>query len=216
MIRGLGRIAIGLSAVAGPLHAQDGVWRPRPIGVVGAALVLGPGVIARGRNAATAGEVLEARWRDGIGLALGFGLEAGWGGGELRILVPGRELDVRNEAGEVFPHHASPPLVWSVGALVYPLPRLGRGLGRRLRPFLAAGAGGMLVSADLDNANGASLYHSWQWTLNGGLRLEAGSADPRAGITVVEVRAFRMRLGAAGPLTGGEAAGFAFALGLRL
>jgi hypothetical protein len=216
MIRRIVGIAIGLVLVASLAAAQEPARNPRSLGFFGAAWVLGPGVIARGVNAGGGGEPIVARWLDGVGLAVGLGLEAGWGGGELRILAPARELEVRNAAGDRFPHHASQPLVWSIGALIYPIPRLGQGLGRRLRPFVAAGAGGMLVSADLDNREGPSLYHPWQVTLGGGLRLEVGLDDPRAGSTVVEVRLLETHLGAAGPFRRGRATAFSVGLGLRL
>jgi hypothetical protein len=201
--------------VASLAAAQEPARNPRSLGVLGAAWVLGPGLIARGVNAVGGGEPIVARWLDGVGLGLGLGLEAGWGGGELRILAPARELEVRNAAGDRFPHHASRPLVWSIGVLVHPIPRLGPGLGRRLRPFVAAGAGGMLVTADLDNRNGPSLYHPWQWTLGGGLRLEVGLDDPRAGISLIEVRVLKVHLSAAGPFVRANVTAVALGLGLR-
>ncbi len=186
------------------------------VGSLGIGPALGPEVIATGRNAGGARERILATWPDGIAITLGLGLERTRGGLELRLLVPGAEPQVTSESGEVFPHHASRPLLWSLGVLGYPLPPIGVGNCRRLRLFVAAGAGGMLVTADLDNAGGQSIFHPLQWTASAGLRLDVSRDDARAGQTLLEFRVARAHLGRRGPFRTGEVTAFTLALGLAL
>lgn len=203
---------------AGPAAAQRlPPTTPRTVGAAGLGVLFGPGDITRARNAAGEGEVLAAEVKDGLALSLGMGFERSHAGLEIRVLVAAREPRVTNQAGDRFPHHAEPPLLWNVGVIGYPLPRFGRGIGRRLRPFAAIGAGGMLVRMDLDNRGGQSFYHPWQWNLAGGVRLltsRENLATPL--VTVLELRIVRHRLFPHGPIRGADLLAVTFGVGLQL
>jgi hypothetical protein len=173
-------------------------------------VLLSPGVIAAGRNAAGSEERLEATLRDDLALVLALGVESRWFGLEFRMATSARELQVRNETGESFPHHASPPVFWTAGVTGFPVRLL------RLRPFLAIGGGGMLLSEDLDNVRGASLHHSWQASIGAGIRWMLGEPDPRSGISLAELRWTRSRLGASGRFRRAEVQMITFSLGLSL
>lgn len=205
---------VALSGMAMPATAQPEppVW-PRVTGTVGAGVLLGAGEIARGRNAG-GGEVMRAVMEDGPAMAVGLGIERGWAGLEFRVLTATRELAVTNEFEDRFPRHAGRPLLWSVGALLHPLPAIG--IGQRLRPFVVAGIGGTLLVMDLDNRNGTATYHPWQRSIGGGLRVVIDQPRASPPNTMLELRVVHHRLWPLGRIHGVGLTAATLGLGLRL
>jgi hypothetical protein len=207
-IRAAGLIPLLVVALAQGADAQPRT--PRVVGLGGIGVLLSPGVIAGGSNGAGSGELLEATLRDDLALVLALGVESRWIGLEFRMVTSARELQVRNQTGESFPHHASHPVFWTAGVTGFPVQVL------RLRPFVVIGGGGMLVSEDLDNVRGASLHHSWQTSIGAGIRWMLGDPDPRSGVSLAELRLTRSRVGAAGRFRRTEVQTITFSLGLSL
>lgn len=152
--------------------------------MVGGGVIFGPGPV-------TQGERLTARLLDGAVVRLAVSWDVGRVVPELGVLVPLAELDVRDAAGERYPHHATSPLVWNAGMLLSPF-------SSALSPFVAGGWGGLLAAADLDNTGGPTWYHPWQWSLGAGLRLSA-RGDEAGGLRALELRVIRVQLLASGP-----------------
>lgn len=198
-------------AGGGALVAQTTV--PRPFWRVGlglsAGVLLAPGEIGRATNATGAHEALIGRLGDALALGGHLGIDSRHVGAELRLVLGTRRIEVKNEAGTGFPNHGEHPLLWSGNLLVYPLGLL-QGSGSRLpRPLLAAGLGGAVLSADLDNVKGQTLFHSFLWSLGGGVRLGIG----RDG--VLEARLARHRVWRNGALRSFEATAVTLGLGVR-
>jgi hypothetical protein len=168
--------------------------------MIGGGVVFGPGPV-------TQGERLTAHLSDGAVVRLAVSWDVGPVVPELGILVPLAELEVRDAAGERYPHHATSPLLWSAGMLVTPL-------SSAVSPFVAGGWGGLAAAADLDNTGGPTWYHPWQWTIAAGVRVSS-RRDPR-GFQALELRVTRAQLLASGPWRGGQATAITLTLGLAL
>ena len=179
-------LAGGLAAAQAPPPAPP-AWRWR----IGAALgfVPGPGEIGR--------EELIARVGAGIGMGFQAGIESRIGGIELRTLGFSSAVEVEDQGGAEFPNHGRRPFVWTAGVTAYPLaPVFRAGTG----PFVAGGLGGILLSADLDNVEGQTWYHSFLWSLGGGARVAMGPEEPSWAPAFLELRVERMRVWSNGPL----------------
>ncbi|HLB55204.1 MAG TPA: hypothetical protein VJK71_08850 [Gemmatimonadales bacterium] len=181
----------------------------------GLGVFLGAGEIGRYPNATGGHEDLVARLDAGIGLGFQAGLESRFGGLELRGLGTSSAVQVENEYGVRFPHHGGRPFAWTGNLLLYPLAPLQRP-GGALRPFLTAGLGGLLMSVDLDNVNDQTLYHSFHWSLGGGVRIATSPEDvPSWTPTFLELRVVRMRVWPNGPLEGFGIVAATIGLGMR-
>lgn len=127
----------------------------------------GAGEIGRDTNA-TGGEPLIARLPDGPVLALRGAFEGRFVGLALDCASLLRPIEVENDVGVDFPQHGTQPFLYALEVELYPT---GRGLlTGRLRPFLAAGAGGAVISVDLDNRRRQELTHHWLWKSAAGVR----------------------------------------------
>ncbi len=189
-----------------PLPRADG-WR---LGV-GLGLMAGRGEFAR--EAESGGrEGLSARIRNAFSGGVALGLDRGAAGFALSVQGPHEALVVENRAGETFPNHASGPLVYTVEAAVAPLHPVTRlVLGGRLRLEAAAGGGGGIFTADLDNRDDQSLYHFWQTGWSGRARWSLGD-----GSGFVELRAAWHRTGATATVRRTRFRFFTLGGGLRL
>ena len=100
---------------------------------------------------------------------------------------------------------------------LYPLaPLLGR-VERKFQPFVTGGAGGFLIQVDLDNIEGQTLYHSFQWSIGGGMRIVSGLPQtPYRTITFVELRVDRQQAWANRPLDGFRVIGVSVVFGMRI
>ncbi len=179
-------------------------------------VVLNAGVIGRQPNATGGHEMLLARLGWGFGLGFHAGYESRLGGVELRALALHTPVEVSNEDGIEFPHHGSRPVSWTAGVLGYPLAPV---LGRRsaIRPFVTAGVGGVILTVDLDNIKGQTLYHSFQWSLGGGVRIGLNPEDiPTWTPAFVELRFDRTHVWANGPLNHFVLYALSAGLGMRL
>ena len=158
----------------------------RGTGGVGLQIRNGAGEIGRQANATGGHEDLIARLNGGPALAVHAGIESRFGGAELGLSWGGRAVEVVNVDGVRFPNHGEPPLAWVGNIMVYPLaPVLRPG---RFQPFVVAGLGGMLIQVDLDNIKGQTIYHRFQWSVGGGLRIVRGLESPMMMTTYVELR----------------------------
>jgi len=144
------------------------------------------GEIGRQPNATGGHEDLIARLDGGLALSAHFGLESRFGGGELLVGWAGSAIEVTNVDGVRFPDHGEPPLVWSGTIMVYPLALVVR--PGRFQPLFVAGLGGMLISVDLDNIRGQTVYHRFQRSVGGGIRIVNPSSSPMMTTTHVEFR----------------------------
>lgn len=162
---------------------------------VTAGALFAPGEIGRGENAAGGHEQLIARWGGGAAVGGLVGLEARLGGLEFRGLQATRAVQVENWFGVAFPNHGRRPFAWSASLLVYPLTPVESRRSRLPRLFLTAGLGGHVISVDLDNVKGQSLYHSFHSVLGGGIRIATAREDvPSWKSTFLELRVERYRL----------------------
>jgi len=172
--------------------------------------------LGRDRNAAGGQEELIARWSSGVALAVGGGLETRFGGLQLTGIMATSAVQVRNEFGVAFPNHGKPPVAWGADALVYPLAPLQGRRGRSVRPFVTAGLGGIFLSVDLDNIKNQTLYHSFHWSLGGGVRIALSPDEiPYWTPTFLELRVTRFRVWANGPLSRFDAVTATAGLGMR-
>jgi hypothetical protein len=158
--------AVGLQAPA-PARAEEtaGEWQASGAFALGA--LAAPEEIGRDTNT-TGGEALIARLPEGPMLAVRSGFERGFvylGGEWASPLLP---IEVENDAGVDFPNHGQQPLLYALEAQVFPFGR--RRIGGHLRPYAVVGAGGALLSVDLDNRRGQELSHHWLWKAGGGVR----------------------------------------------
>ena len=152
-----------------------------------------PGEIGRDVNRA-GGDTLVASL--GASAVVGARVEVNNGlvGGGITVLGWLRSVGVQNDGGKDFPHHGKPPLVYLGEARLYPFRKwLAHG---RVSPYFSAGAGGTLVSVDLDNANGQELRHLWTWSAGGGVRIFVGGDSG----TFVDVQYRACFLSGSGPL----------------
>jgi hypothetical protein len=203
-----------------PPSARPQEPRPHPgswatLGVSLGAL-FAPGEIGRDVNQ-TGGEDLIAFLGDGVLAAVQAGRETRHVGVEFSLGLLAYRINVENEFGARFPHHGKSPWLYSFSLRGFPL-ALAPGLDRRapVQPWVGLGGGGMIMSVDLDNVDGQTLYHSWQWSLGGGIRLPVSRGSRKEEQTVVELRVVRYRVGANGPLRGFDALGATLGLGLRI
>lgn len=156
--------------------------------LIGLQLRGGAGEIGRQPNAAGGHEDLIARLGSGFALAAHAGIENRFGGAELGLSWGGGAVKVTNVDGVRFPNHGEPPIVWVGNIILYPLaPITGPG-PRKLQPFVTGGVGGMLIRVDLDNVNGQTIYHRFQWSVGGGLRIVQGQESPLKTTTYIELR----------------------------
>ncbi len=175
------------------------------------------GEIGRQPNATGGHEDLIARLGPGISLMIQAGREFRFGGAELRIGWSGRAVEVRNEEGVRFPNHGEPPLGWTGSIMVYPLAPLQGRDESWFQPFVSIGGGGFMVRVDLDNIGGQTVYHSFQWTVAGGIRIVSGLPEfPFGSVTFVELRVDRQQAWANPPLGRFRIIGASVLLGARL
>lgn len=226
-LRALGWTMVTMLCGAGgsPLAAQDGgvpgtalervsAWRWSGGAALG--VWLAPGEVGRGRNATGGHEELIARWSSGFALALQGAIETRLGGFELTGVMASSAVQVRNEFGVEFPNHGKRPFAWSANGLVYPLaPLLGR-RSRLPRPFVTGGLGGIFLSVDLDNVKNQTLYHSFHWSIGGGVRIATSPDEvPSWTPTFIELRVTRLRAWPNGPLSRFDAVTATAGLGMR-
>ncbi|MGQ0701878.1 MAG: hypothetical protein ACT4PM_01945 [Gemmatimonadales bacterium] len=167
---------------------------------VGLGIIGRSGEIGRDRNATGGQEELVASLGTGIGIGARTGYESRFGGLELRGTFFSSAVQVVNEDEVRFPNHGKRPFAWTGSALVYPVSPLQRRPGA-VRPFLAVGVGGIFLSVDLDNIEDQTLYHSFLWSLSGGLRIATDPEDvPSVTPTHVELRVERTRVWGNHPL----------------
>jgi hypothetical protein len=129
----------------------------------------------------------------------------------------GRRVEVENEYGVAFTYHGEHPTLWTVRLHLYPLFPLRKSAAGRVQPLVLLGIGGLPVSVDLDNINDQTLYHSWQWSVGGGLRIllnPAAAFDTT--VSFVELRLVRHRVWENGPLHGFDAVAATLGLGVRI
>ena len=179
-----GQIAVALlawlSVGSGTAARGQGVpaWASNRPRVAEAGLDVGMSVagveVGRDTNA-TGGEQLIARLGHGAVLGVRMGVHTASFGFDAAVTGTSAHVNVKNEAGVKFPNHGERPAVLSGRALLYPFRRaLG---GGQVRPFLAVGVAGALVSADLDNIEDQSLRLLPGWTFGAGVKWLTGSAD---------------------------------------
>jgi opacity protein-like surface antigen len=154
------------------------VWPPKRARVAEAGLDFGMSVagveVGRDTNA-TGGEQLIATLGHGAVLGVRMGVHSPSFGFDAALSGTSAYVKVRNEFGVRFPNHGERPAVLSGRVLLYPFRRaIGRG---QVRPFLAAGVAGALVSADLDNIEDQSLRLLPGWTFGAGVKWLTGGAD---------------------------------------
>lgn len=184
----------------------------------GAALgvAFAPGEVGRDRNKTGGHEQLIARWSSGVALGLYAGIETRFGGFELSVIQTTSAVQVKNEFGVAFPNHGKPPFVWTGNAVLYPLALVQRQGSRLLRPFVTAGLGGVFLSVDLDNIKNQTLYHSFAWSVGGGVRIATSPDDIRFGTpSFVELRVVRFRVWPNGPLRRFEVIAATAGVGMR-
>jgi len=175
----------------------------------------GAGEIGRQPNATGGHEELIARLDGGIGWGFHAGFESRFGGLELRGVGTERPVEVNNESGVRFPNHGRRPFGWTGNLLLYPLAPLQRRSGR-VRPFLTAGLGGVLLSVDLDNVKDQTLFHLFHWSLGGGLRIATSPEDvPSWTPTFLELRIARLRVWPNRPIEGFRLIAATIGLGMR-
>jgi hypothetical protein len=172
-----------------------------------AGVVLAPREIGRDMNAA-GGDTLVAHL--GTGPITGGRFEArnrlaGVGGSMAAWLKP---VTVRNAAGVDFPHHGTKPVLLTLEARLYPLGRTS--VGRLAAPYVSVGAGGLLVSVDLDNIDDQELRLLWQRGLGAGLRMALGPDG-----TFIDVGVARWFISGRRPLAAFEATALVVGLGTR-
>lgn len=196
-------------------HGPLGSWHPAAGFMLGASFA--PAEIGRDTNA-TGGEQLVAHLGDAVVLGLRGAVESDVLGLELVLLLGAKRVEVENELGVRFPNHGQPPVLWTGSLLLYPLFALrNTALGRRVRPFVVVGVGGAIVSVDLDNIKGQTLYHSWQGSVGGGIRFFSGrDRGPYEHDPFVELRLVRHRVRQNGPLYGFDILAATVGLGMRL
>jgi hypothetical protein len=143
---------------------------------VGLGVFLGHGVIARGHGPGRA-ETLIARLRPAPLGSANVSFERGILGLSFDLAAPARAIVVENSAGERFPNHATGPVLYGIVLSLAPLHGMTRRWQRgRLRVGAELGGGGALVTADLDNRNGQTAYHAWQWQFGAALRWSVGTS----------------------------------------
>lgn len=147
--------------------------------------------MGRQPNATGGHEDLIARLGGGLAFAAHAGIESRFGGAELGLSWGGGAVKVTNIDGVGFPNHGEPPIVWAGTIKVYPLAITGP-KPHRLQPFVVGGVGGMVIQVDLDNLNGQTVYHRFQWTVGGGLRVVRGLDNPGMTTTYIELRVERL------------------------
>lgn len=75
----------------------------------------------------------------------------------------------------------------------------------------------MLLSVDLDNVKGQTLYHPFHWNLGAGVRIAASPDNiPSWTPTFIELRVERFRVWRIRPLRGFDAVAATLGLGMRL
>ncbi|HEV8612216.1 MAG TPA: hypothetical protein VGQ73_01825 [Gemmatimonadales bacterium] len=204
LLCGGGSSGAPLSAQAGGgvgpiVVARESRWRWSTAAALGAWLA--PGEVGRDRNQTGGREQLIARWSDGMALGLSAARETWLGGFELSGIQATSAVQVKNEFGVAFPNHGKRPFAWSANALLYPLGPLQGRRSRLLRPFLTAGLGGVLLSVDLDNSRDQTPYHSFHWSVGGGIRIATSPDEiPWWTRTFVELRVSRFQVWPNGPL----------------
>jgi len=118
---------------------------------------------------ATGGERLIAKVNHGGSFGLRIGVHNSLIGLEGNLLGASNLATVKSEFGVAFPNHAERPVFYSADALVF---LAGRKIsGGRVRPYLTTGAGGVFVSADLDNINDKERHNRFMWNAGGGVKL---------------------------------------------
>ena len=144
--------------------------------------------------------MLIARLDDAPALAIQFGAVSRHLGFELRLLSGRRPVRVDNESGVAFPNHGEPPFFWAGNLLWYPLGLVQSANSGWPRPFLLAGLGGTVLSIDLDNIKGQTLFHSFHRSLGMGVQLAVGRSASGERFVWVELRLMRHFVWANGPL----------------
>jgi hypothetical protein len=199
----------GQGGPSAPGRAGGWSW----VATAGLGALLGPGELARGTNAPGAGENLILRLGDGAA----FGLATGRGTRlvelDARLVFGAAAPAVQNEAGVLYPNHASRPVFWNGALLLFPFGFTDLTVGgRRVRPFAGAGIGGLVLTADLDNVEGQTLYHAFLRTVEAGLRIGSGRRAGEPGF--VELRIVRHRTWRSGPLHAVRAVSATLGIGL--
>jgi hypothetical protein len=106
-------------------------------------------------------------------------------------------IDVESATGVSYPNHGMSPLLFGGYGRLYPAGPWIR--GGRLSPYLAAGAGGTLVSVDLDNINDQELRSLWTRSIALGVKVLLDRNDL---FLDIELRSIRFNAsGPVGPFT---------------
>ncbi len=133
-----------------------------------------PREIGRDVNGA-GGDVLIARLGDAVVAGARLERRTRFIGGGVSLFAWARPVTVRSDAGVRFPNHGEPPLLYMSDVRLYPCGESIR--AGRVRPYVGAEFGGMLISVDLDNVDDQERRNLWGHGVSAGVKLLFSDGD---------------------------------------